>query len=438
MESKKVDNVCVIGLGYVGLTLAVTLAEKGLTVFGIEKNEKILGDLKKGKSHFHEKGLNELIQKTKGTTLLLSKEIPAGKAINCFIIAVSTPIDAITKLPRIDYIEKATQEIVPHLQPGQLVVLRSTIPVGATRNVVLPILQKKCSGFYLSFCPERTAEGKALEELKTLPQVVGGLDEASTDAAVELFSKISPLIVRTESLEVAEIVKLVNNSYRDMMFAYANQIALICKSLHLDAKDVIDAANLGYPRADIKLPGLVGGFCLEKDPYILMTSAKSDISLIKAAKQINENTIYHILASIKSHVTRKPLKDVKFFISGFAFKGDPETDDLRSSQAIKLLELLKKNKANNILGHDFIVSQKQMKNLGVVPVSIEKGLKEADVAVFMNNHRSYANVNMELLAKKMKKGSLIFDGWHIFPEQLKHNDHIAYESIGFSKRVEKI
>ncbi len=429
----KINNVCVIGLGYVGLTLAVTLAERGLIVFGVEKNEKILRELKKGKSHFHEKGLNELIAKTKGKTLLLSKNIPSDAKIDCFIIAVSTPIDPKTKLPRIDYIESATQEIAPHLKPGQLVVLRSTIPVGVTRNVVLPILQKQCQEFYLSFCPERTAEGKALEELKTLPQVVGGLDEASTDASVELFSKISPLIVRTSSLEAAEIVKLVNNSYRDMVFAYANQIALICKSLGLNAKDVIDAANLGYPRSDIKLPGIVGGFCLEKDPYILMTSSKYDTSLIRAAKELNANIIHHIVDSVKKHLKKRSLKNAKVFISGFAFKGQPETDDLRSSQAIKLLELLKKQKVKNILGHDFIVPKAEIKNLGVIPVSIEKGLQQADIAIFMNNHKAYADVDMEKLAKKMKKGSMIFDGWHLFSEQLKSHGHINYESIGFKK-----
>ena len=264
--------------------------------------------------------------------------------------------------------------------------------------------------------------------------MVGGRDQTSTDYSVELFSKISPLIVRVNSLEAAEIIKLVNNSYRDMIFAYANQIALICEGLGLNAKEVIDAANLGYPRSDIKSPGIVGGFCLEKDPYILMKSANIDTPLIKAAKEINESIVFHILESIEQHLKKKTKsqKNVKIFISGFAFKGDPETDDLRSSQAIKLLELLKRNNIQNIYGHDFIVSKNDIESFGVYYCSLEEGFLNADVVVFMNNHKSYFQIYIKTLSKKMKKGGLIFDGWHMFYEPLKDSDYVKYKSLGFS------
>lgn len=433
MSKQNINTICVVGMGYVGLTLAVTLAESGFNVFGIEKDKNILDDLLKGKPHFHEQGLAELLKRQSKKNLRIFQKIPKEN-IDCFIIAVSTPVDQRTKNPKMDYIIRATNEIVPHLKDKQLIVLRSTLPVGTTRNVIFPILNKKCKNFYLSFCPERTAEGKAMEELKTLPQVVGGLDQASTDVSVELFSKISPLIVRVNSLEAAEIVKLVNNSYRDMIFAYANQIALICKGLHLNAQEVIDAANLGYPRSDIKQPGIVGGFCLEKDPHILIKSANSDISLIKAAKELNEGLTAHILKAVKVHLKKqkKSLETAKIFISGFAFKGEPETDDLRSSQAIKLLNLLKKNKVKNIHGHDFIVSKNAIRDLGANPSTLEAGFKNADVVVFMNNHKSYAQINMENLVQKMTKGGMIFDGWQMFYELLKDSDYVKYESLGFS------
>lgn len=430
----KINTVCVIGLGYVGLTLAAILAKSGFEVFGIEKDERKLSLLKKGRPHFHENGLAELIKRTEGKRLHLLRDIPSNKRIDCFIIAVSTPVDEITKEPKIDYIIAATREIAPYVTSGQLVVLRSTIPVGATRNIVLPILKERSKNFFLSFCPERTAEGRALEELKTLPQVVGGLDQASTDASVELFSKISPLIVAVNSLEAAEIVKLVNNSYRDLVFAYANQVALICKSLGMNAKEVIDAANLGYPRSDVKSPGVVGGFCLEKDPHILMKSAKCDVSLIKAAKELNESVVGHILQAVQRHLKTwgKISRTSKVFICGFAFKGEPETDDIRSSQTIKLLKLLKDNGFSNIYGHDSIVTKKILKGLGVRPVSIEAGFKGADVVIFMNNHRSYSGLKMEPLSKKMRKKGLIFDGWHMFYNQLGDCNYVTYESLGFS------
>lgn len=433
MTERNAENICVIGLGYVGLTLAVTLAESGFRVCGIEKNESVLKELIKGRPHFHEENLAQLLVKQTKKNLRLFSQIP-DEHFDCFIIAVSTPVDPKTKKPKMDYVVRATREIVPHLKEGQLVMLRSTLPVGTTRNVVLPILQKRCKDFYLAFCPERTAEGKAMQELRTLPQVIGGLDKRSTEQAEKVFSKISPSIVKVGSLEAAEIVKLVNNSYRDMVFAYANQIALICKSLGLDANEVIGAANQDYPRSNVARPGLVGGYCLEKDPYILMDSAKTDYSLIKAAKDLNRSLVGHIVKSVAGHVKlqKKSAGSVKVFISGFAFKGKPETDDLRESPAIKLLELLRKNKFKNIYGHDFIVSGTAIKKLGVKPASLEDGFKNADVVIFTNNHPLYSKMNVAGLSKKMKKGGIIFDGWQMFHGQLNDESNIKYESLGFS------
>ena len=135
----RINNICVIGLGYVGLTMAVTLAENKFTVFAIEKNREILGKLKNGEPHFHEKGLAELIIKNKDKNLYLFEKIPAGVKIDAFVISVATPIDKITKMPKIDYIKNAVNEILPHLKEEQLVILRSTVPVGTTRKVILPI-----------------------------------------------------------------------------------------------------------------------------------------------------------------------------------------------------------------------------------------------------------------------------------------------------------
>jgi UDP-N-acetyl-D-mannosaminuronic acid dehydrogenase len=220
-----------------------------------------------------------------------------------------------------------------------------------------------------------------------------------------------------------------------MMFAYANQIALICKGLGLNASEVVEAANLGYPRSNVQKPGIVGGFCLEKDPHILINSANCDCSLIKAAKSINEDIPSHILESIKEHAKKnnKALKDAKIFISGFAFKGHPETDDLRSSQAVKLASLLQENDMN-IYGHDFIVPENLINELKVKPCSIEDGFENADFVVFMNNHKKYNDIKIEDLIKKMKKDGFIFDGWQIFYDQLKNiSSDISYESIGVKK-----
>jgi len=436
----KQNNVCIIGLGYIGLTLAVTLAEKDFQVFGIEKNIEKLEQLKKGKPHFYEKGLNQALLKHKDKNLCLFDKIP-DKEINTFIIAVGTPVDKTTKMPQMEYIKGAVNAISPYLRDGQLIVLRSTVPVGVTRNIVLPMLKQK--NVCLSFCPERTAEGKALIELKELPQIIGALDQDSMIRSVEIFSRITPLIVKVSSLEAAEIIKLLDNSYRDLNFAYANQVALLCKDLNLDADEVIRSANSGYNRTNISLPGFVGkrfisqpgfvgGACLEKDPYILDNLVNSNYSLIKIAREINEGLPVHVLERIKKHLTETRISEAKIFISGFAFKGQPETDDLRGSSTIDLLNLLKKSEIKNIYGHDFVVKQEDIRKLGIEPCSIEQGFANADIAVFMNNHKFYQDIDIESLVRKMKQGAFLFDGWQLFSNKIKNID-IKYESLGFKK-----
>lgn len=431
----KINNICIIGLGYIGLTLAVTLAEKGFQVFGVEKDLKKLEQFKNGKPHFYEKGLAELLIKHKDKNLYLFEKIPENKNIDAFIIAVGTPVDKNTKVPKMEYIKDAVKGILPNLKEGQLIILRSTVPIGTSRNIVLPMLKEKCQNVCLSFCPERTAEGKALIELKELPQIIGALNEQSMLGSVEIFSRVTSLIVKASSLEAAEIIKLIDNSYRDLTFAYANQIALICKNLNLNAKEIITSANKDYERNNIPLPGFVGGICLKKDPYILDNSVNSYYSLIKIAREINESLPFHVLESIKKHLKEqsKSFENSKIFISGFAFKGRPETDDLRGSPALDLLELMKKSQIGDIYGHDFIVKQKDIKRLGVEPCSLEQGFDGADIVVFMNNHNNYEDIDINKLVKKAKKDIFIFDGWQLFADKLKNNNYINYESIGFKK-----
>ncbi|MBI2053767.1 MAG: nucleotide sugar dehydrogenase [Candidatus Staskawiczbacteria bacterium] len=438
----EIKNICVIGMGFIGTTLAVVLAEAGFLVFGIEKDKEKLEGLKSKKPHFHENGLVEALAGQLDKSLFLFDKIPAGRKIDAFIISVATPVDSKTKQPNLDYVKQAINDLLPYLNENQLVVLRSTVPVGTSRKIVLPMLSEKSDRVHLSFCPERTVEGRALEELKTLPQIVGGLDDESAEISSQIFSKLTPVIVKTSSLEAAEIIKLINNSYRDFNFAFANQTALLCKDLGLDANKVIDDANFGYKRSNVLhpgfvalgKPGFVGGFCLEKDPYILINSGNGNAGLIKAAREINEGLPEHVFKRAMSHLEEKGIakEDAKIFISGFAFKGEPETDDMRGSPALRLLEFFLNNGIKNLYGHDFIVKDEEIKKLEVKPCLIERGFETADVLIFMNNHKKYNDIDIRNLVKNMKPGSLIFDGWQFFSDKIKGSD-INYESIGFRK-----
>jgi UDP-N-acetyl-D-mannosaminuronic acid dehydrogenase len=439
----EIKNICVIGMGFIGTTLAVILAEAGFSVFGIEKDKEKLEQLKKAKPHFHENGLPETLSDQLSKNLFLFDKIPQDKEIDAFIISVATPVDVKTKQPNLEYVKQAINDLLPYLKEGKLVILRSTVPVGTSRKIALPMLQEKCQNVYLSFCPERTVEGRALEELKTLPQIIGGLDEESAELSAQIFSKITPAIVKTSSLESAEIIKLINNSYRDFNFAFANQVALICKTLGLDAREVVESANFGYKRSNVLHPGFVaggkagfvGGFCLEKDPYILINSSGLGGGLIKAVREINEGMTEHVFKRVTDHLKEKKisLAEAKIFISGFAFKGYPETDDMRGSPTLSLLDFFKKYQAKNLYGHDFIVKPEEIEKLGVTPCSIEEAFQTADVLIFMNNHKKYNDISVGNLAENMKKDAFIFDGWQMFSDKLKNVD-INYESIGYKKK----
>jgi len=433
----KIKNICVIGLGYVGLTLAVVLAEKGFRVLGVEKREEIINILKNGKSHFYEKGLEMLLKRYINKNLFFYTQIPDHEEIEAFIVAVGTPIDE-NKKPDLQYIIQTSREISEKLKTEQTVILRSTVPIGTTREVVLPILQKSGKKFYLAFCPERTTEGKALEELRTLPQIIGGLDEESVDRATDIFRKVTCTTIEVDSLENAEMNKIMDNTYRDLIFAYANEMSLICKKLGLDGNKVIEAANLGYPRTNIPIPGFVGGSCLLKDPWIFVDCVQQKINytpkLASSARLINEGLANHVFERIKKYLKNKKLnKEVKIFITGLTFKGNPDNDDLRGSTSIDLINKLLAEGFKNISAYDFNIREDRIKELNVVPNNLEEGFTGADIVLIMNNNYRYQDLDIESLIKKMNQGALFFDSWYIYnPKLIKELNWVCYESLGYT------
>lgn len=275
----KFKHIGVVGLGYVGLTLALTLADVGFKVKGFDTDPKVMRSLSQGKSHILEPGLDTFLKDYLGKNFYLVPNFSGSNNCDVYFVAVGTPLKQ-GKTPNLSYLKDAATNIGKVLKNGDTVILRSTVPIAVTRKVVLPILER-VSGlhggqdFLLAFAPERTVEGKALEELRALPQIVGGLNHASADAAANIFSFITNSTVFVNSLEEAEMVKLINNTYRDVTFGFANEVSLISRRWGVDTKRVIEAANHGYERSRIPMPSPgVGGYCLEKDPFIFALSAR--------------------------------------------------------------------------------------------------------------------------------------------------------------------
>ena len=427
-------KVCIVGMGYVGLTLSVIMAEKGFYITGIEVNAEICDELNKRIPHFHEKRVDVLLKKHLNNKLIVQKYMPQEHH-DVFIICVGTPINKLNKTPVLDYVIRASEEVSKHINNGDIVILRSTVPVGTTRNVVKPILDKSGKKYMLAFCPERTAEGNAVKELLELPQIVGGIDEQSVDKASYIFRKIISTIIEVSSVESAEMIKLLNNSYRDLNFAFANEVALMCEALKLDAVETIRAANLGYPRSNIPIPGFVGGACLEKDPYILAHISKENSytsKLILAGRSVNEALPNYVVNKVKEKILNigKKIQESKIFIMGFGFKGDPETDDMRGSLTLELVKYFNEFGCTKIYGHDFVVRESELKKEGVIPLSIEDGFKNADCIIFANNHHGYSSLDIEKLIASLNKPAIFIDIWYLFkPNEIKR-DGIIYGGLG--------
>jgi UDP-N-acetyl-D-mannosaminuronic acid dehydrogenase len=427
-------DVCVIGLGYVGLTLAVALATVGVRVLGYEINWAACQQLMHGRLHFHEPGLVEGIQRTLGRTLTITAELPP-KLPPIVILCVGTPIDETTMEPDLRQLAAAATSIANHLEPETLVIVRSTVPVGTSRHFIRPLLASQVAEPQIAFCPERTIQGKALEELNGLPQIVGGLDAVATARASELFARLTSDVLTVSSIETAELIKLVCNAHTDLIYGYGNQVAVIAEALGLDADEVIATANLRYPRPDLSRPGFVGGSCLSKDPYLLIHSTQQQgcfPSMVATARRFNESIPLHVAGRVIAALERQfvNIGMAKVLISGFAYKGHPETDDLRGSPAGPILQLFRE-RVRTVVGHDFIVLPERIAAMGAEPVSLADGFAEAHAALILNNHRSYQTIDIGRLAQSMNPGAILFDVWGMFGTQFAHQDApVHYMRLG--------
>ncbi len=427
-------KICVVGTGHIGLPLAAVLAEAGFQVTGYDTNDDFIVRVNTTRTvDFKEEGLADLLQRNLHHRLTLTSTPPGGQDI--YVITVGTPLEPGTEQPDLEKIRLAVQRLAPGFGPDPLVVLRSTVSIGTTRKIVLPEIQRHASRFGLAFCPERTIEGRAIPEMCSLPQIVGGLDERSADRAEAMFRRITDKIVRVSSLEAAEMIKLINNTYRDLTFAFANEVALIAERLGLSAGELIHAANADYLRSGVARPGFVGGPCLEKDALILISSLhQMDFKprVIEEARRLNQSLPDQVAARVIDEVRRlRPgAEGAKVLVSGFAFKGRPATEDVRGSAAIPVMQQLQKV-GFEVWGHDFVTPEKIVTGLGARACTLEEGFAGADAVVIMNNHADYLTVEIPTLARSMRNPSVLFDSWSLFgPADFRGIAGLRYGALG--------
>jgi UDP-N-acetyl-D-mannosaminuronic acid dehydrogenase len=427
-------QVAVIGLGYVGLTLAVSLARAGVRVTGVEHDPATRAALAAGRPALFEPGVAELLRDLPPGRLRVTDRLP-DEPIAAVVVCVGTPIDPATQRPALQHFDAAVDHLCDHVSDTTLVVVRSTVPVGTTRRIVHRKLAERLASPLLAFCPERTIQGRALEELAALPQVIGGVDEASVSRARQLFAPVAPDQVVVSSIEAAELVKLACNAHTDLIYGFGNQIGLIADALAVDGNEVIAAANLRYPRPDLSRPGFVGGSCLTKDPYLLIHSAGEagyHPPMVAAARAVNE--------SVPGLVVERTLKalagqgraaaDAKVLVCGIAYKGRPETDDVRGSAAVAVARALR-DTVGLLAGHDYRVPPERINALGYRPTGLAEGLTGADAVVVLTDHPRYRQeLTLDAVRSRMTGCAVVFDVWGDLADQLGGQPGVTYRRFG--------
>jgi len=438
-QTASVKRVAVFGMGYVGVTLAVSLANIGHQVTGVDINQELIDQLNKGIAHVHEPGLDDMLAINLDRQQM-SFSIDLGDAAHqVYIVAVGTPLNE-SGQPDLTALNQVLCSISSRLKTGDQVMLRSTVPVGTTREIVITYLEEQSNlvageDFYVSFAPERTIEGKAMLELKTLPQVVGGYTPRCVKRSADFWGTLTHTLVQVDSLEAAEMVKLANNTFRDLSFAFANELAFVADKFNVNAFSIINAANEGYPRNPIPFPSPgVGGYCLTKDPILFSSThcgPRNDAVLGLASRKINEKAALYpsLLVQRYAEKINIPLSKISVLIMGIAFKGEPETTDTRGAVALDLFNELN-GKLNNIYGWDAVVPQLTLKELGfAVEDELSKLIDKVNVVLILNNHQG--NLRSELY-RSSSNGRMIFDGWNqLDAVEVEKIQGLSYSTMGY-------
>lgn len=405
-DRKKKTSAAVVGIGRVGLPLALILANSGYHVFGIDKDGKKTELINKGIMPFMERGATILLRKVVNKDFLATVDYSCIKQCDYIVLTLGTPIDE-NMNPVYDQINAAVNSMKNYLRPGQTLILRSTVSPGTTRYVksVIESLDSLKIGknFFLAFCPERIAEGQALEEIATIPQMIGGVDEESSVKAQKLFKAIGVDTVLTDDVS-AELAKLFTNMYRYINFAIANEFMVLADYYKREIYEVIHLVNYGYTRGGVSLPGFTAGPCLFKDGFFMISDVPF-ADLFLTSWKINESAPNFLIKKIKETMT---LANKKAVILGVAFKA--EIDDIRASLSFKVRKALIRERMRVVL-HDPYVREYTRHT---VEQDVYQSVKNADLIFVGTNHKAYKQLDIEKIKKLVKTNCVVCDVWNVF------------------------
>lgn len=375
------EKVCVIGLGYIGLPTAAVLAASGHAVHGVEVNQDVVESINDGKPHFAEPDLDMLVQAGVQTGRLTAH--PEPTTADVFIICVPTPL-ATGNEPDVSYVEDATKAICPHLEAGNLIILESTSPPGTTEWIASYIEAEKGlrpPEIQVAHAPERVLPGQILREVVENDRIVGGVDDRSTERCAEFYESFTNGTVFRTHARTAEATKLVENAFRDVNVAFANELSILSDDLDLDVWDVIQMANR-HPRVNILSPGAgVGGHCIPVDPWFLVAAAPDSTPLIRAARAVNSRKPKWVVEQVLEHAAS--LKEPSVACLGLTYK--PDVDDLRESPAVEVAnELLAK-----MAGPVFVVEPNLESHPDFELADLAEAVERSDIVVVLMAHKEF-------------------------------------------------
>jgi len=395
----------VIGLGYIGLPTAAIIASRGIEVLGVEVNQETVDTINAGKTHIVEPDLDIVVRSVVATGNLRASTI--AEPADVFLVAVPTPFlhsDDGSHHPDLHFIEEAAKTIATVLEKGNLVILESTSPVGATEklaqwladarpDLTFPMQHGDNADINIAHCPERVLPGYVLQELVSNDRVIGGISNTCSQRAVELYSTF----VRGECIitnaRTAEMAKLTENSFRDVNIAFANELSVICDKLKINVWELIRLANR-HPRVEILSPGPgVGGHCIAVDPWFIVDSCPEEALLIKQARLVNDRKPYHVVEQIVEVADQ--FKRPVIACLGLAFKAD--IDDLRESPAVQIVEQLATKKVGKLLAIEPNIQTlpEHLQQPDISLVTLEEALEEANVVVILVDHKEFKVVARE-------------------------------------------
>lgn len=386
-------SVVTIGLGYIGLPTSALIASKGTPVFGVDINQNVVDTINRGEIHIVEPDLDRIVNEAVENGVLRAGTKPIQSDV--YLIVVPTPFKG-NHEPDISYVEAATKSILPLLKENDLFIIESTSPVGTTEKMKALIYTSRpdlMDKIFIAYCPERVLPGNVMHELVYNDRVIGGVNEESTNAALDFYKQFVKGDLHGTNARTAEMCKLVENSSRDVQIAFANELSIICDKAAIDVWELIELANK-HPRVSILQPGSgVGGHCIAVDPYFIVSDYPMESKIIKTAREVNNYKSFWCVEKIQNESLNFELKNKKkplVALFGLAFK--PNIDDLRESPAVYIAE----NISNFLISENIIYVEPNIESHPLFNLTNHKeAIIKADIIVFLVAHKEFKQVKIE-------------------------------------------